>query len=166
MVNLGDLVSFPLTVTARPFSIKSTILGLFNISHTFLYISHIQTDTLFVWAPCGKTFSDGKINFWRNKAQIVSLLRVCQCFCACSPVEAFFTPLIFCIDLLKTLPSENWTFGASCPIKRRMIRPSHCLWPYWLWMISPSPLTFFLWRKKRRKEKICIVSLFLSNCFC
>ena len=30
---------------------KFTILGLFNISHTFLYISNIQTDTLFVWAP-------------------------------------------------------------------------------------------------------------------
>ena len=32
---------------------KFTILGLFNISHTFLYISNIQTDTLFVWAPYG-----------------------------------------------------------------------------------------------------------------
>ena len=33
---------------------KFTLLRLFNISHTFLYISNIQTDTLFVWGPCGQ----------------------------------------------------------------------------------------------------------------
>ena len=52
---------------------KFTILGHFNISHTFLYFSNIQTDTLFVWAHCG-TLSDerriqngGLYKHWRRR---------------------------------------------------------------------------------------------------
>ena len=45
---------------------KSTILGLFNISHTFLYISNIQTDTLFVWAPYGGTSCTKHFTVWHT----------------------------------------------------------------------------------------------------